>query len=267
MVRWIQSWLANRLAWVKVDGVRSEKRCFQQGLPQGSVLSPLLFLVYINDLVEELAESVQVSAFADDLAVWESSKKVQMCSEKVEWAAEVVCRWSDEWLMKVTVEKCSATLFSMDVKDATMEQLVVRMRGQVLKRELRPVFLGVMFDSKMVFHGQVERVIKKAEVGVRLMGKLAGKIWGWRKDLLKMTYLALVRSILLYGSAAWAPWVSKTEWEKVERVQLKAARIISGVLRSSPSDAVLAEAGLSSVKNVAESRWVSQMELCMSGGR
>ena len=262
LVRWTQSWLANRMMWVKVEGTRSKGRFFQQGLPQGSVLSPLLFLIFINDLVEQLRARVEVSAFADDLAVWHSSRSRGLSTTTVEWAAERVAKWSDEWLMEVAVGKCSATLFSMDAKDKDMGNLKVRMRGESLKVEKSPTFLGVEFDGQLRFHGQVHKVVKKAEKGIVLMRKLAGKEWGWNKRLLRSTYVSLVRSNLLYGSAAWAPWVSKTLWEKVEGAQLKAARVIAGVMRSAPREAVLAEAGLPSVKKVAKGLWMGQLEKC-----
>ena len=263
MVRWVQAWLANRMAWVKVDGVRSKSRKFQQGLPQGSVLSPLLFLVYINDLVEELAEGIQVSAFADDIAVWHTGRTARACRKRAQWATNVVERWSEEWLMRLSTAKCSVTLFSNDRRDVEMEGMEVRMAGQELKKEKKPCFLGVTYDVGMTFGKQVERAVGKAKQGVRLLRRLAGRDWGWRKELLRVTSMALVGSTLLYGSAAWGPWVAKSVWEKLERVQLEAARIVGGTLRSAPREAVLTEAGLSEVRRMAEGLWMAEYEKCL----
>ena len=263
MVRWVQTWLSNRLVWVKVDGVRSRRHLFRQGLPQGAVLSPILFLVYVNDLVVKLSERVEVSAFADDLAVWKSARNVAVCRRELQWASDEVSSWCKQWLMQVSVEKCSVTLFSLDRRDAEMRELSVSMNGSELRREKLPCFLGVKYDVGLRFQEQVEKVVTKARKGVNVLRRLCGKVWGWSKSLLRATYVALVRAVLLYGSAAWAPWVSSTLWEKVERVQLEAARVVGGTLRSAPREAVLAEAGLCTVKRVAEGLWMDELEKCL----
>ena len=218
MVRWVQVWLSNRLAWVKCDGVRSKARLFQQGLPQGSVLSPLLFLVFVNDLVESLAERVEVSAFADDLAVWHTARTVEEGRERLQWAAGRVERWCEEWAMTVSVGKCSVTLLSNDRRDREMTGLEIQLSGREVQKEQFPCFLGVVFDASFTFRRQVDKVVQKAEKGVRLLRRLAGSDWGWGKSLLRVTSLAVVRAVLLYGSAAWAPWVAPSVWERVERV-------------------------------------------------
>ena len=261
VVRWVQEWLKNRLYWVRVEGVRGRRKLFRQGLPQGSVLSPLLFLVYINDLVERLAGGgVGVSAFADDLAVWATGKGVEEGRRRVQWASDAIVDWSREWLMQLSVSKCSVTLFSCDVRDREMRELSVFVLGSELRREKSPRFLGVTYDVGFTFREHVGRVVAKASAGVRLLRCLSGSDWGWGRALLRCTYYALVRSLMLYGSAAWAPWVSSTVWAAIERVQLAAARVVGGTLRSAPKEAVLAEAGLCEVRRVAESLWVCELE-------
>ena len=268
MMRWLQAWLSNRLYWVRVEGVQGRTRKFKEGLPQGSVLSPLLVLVYINDLVEGLAGAgCGVSAFADDLAVWATGKGVEEGRQRVQRASDIVSEWCREWLMTVSVGKCSVTLFSNDRRDCEMNELSVRMNGCELRREKSPCFLGVTYDVGFTFRGHVDRVVSKAAAGTRLLRCLAGSDWGWCSRLLRTTYVALVRSVLLYGSAAWAPWVSKSVWSMIERVQLDAARVIGGTLRSAPSESVLSEAGLCEVRRVAESLWVCELEKCLRAPR
>jgi ribonuclease HI len=262
MIRWLQVWLCNRLACVRVNDCRSKWRLFEQGLPQGSVLSPLLFLVYVNDLVVSLSERVSVSAFADDLAVWMRSRNVAECSAGLQWAADQVAAWCGRWYMKLAVDKCSVSLFSMNVKDASMEELRVVLNGCEVARELYPKFLGVVFDGRLCFRMHADRCAKKAGDRLRLLRKLAGSSWGWGKDLMRCTYVALVRSVLLFGVNAWGPWLSESGWECLERVQLQAGRIICGMLRSSPCESVLAESGLVPLRELADVSVVLDLDKC-----
>jgi len=262
LVRWLQVWLSNRIAWVKVNGIRGRRRLFAQGLPQGSVLSPLLFVVYIDDLLHRIPGDVHVSAFADDLAVWCSNKSVRTCSERLQRACDVVVSWCDEWMMKLAANKCSVSLFSMSQRDASMSELRVCLFGEEVAREKRPCFLGVTFDSKLVFQAHVDGVVAKARKRLNVLRKLAGCAWGWGKGLMRNTYVALVRSVLLYGVCAWGPWLSESGWLRLERVQYEAGRIICGMLRSAPCEAVLVESGLVELRKLARFQYVLEMDKC-----
>ena len=140
----------------------------------------------------------------------------------------------------------------------------MRLDGCELRREKSPCFLGVRNDVGFTFREQMDRVVSKAAAGTRLLRCLAASDWGWCRGLLRTTYVALVRSVLLYGSAAWVPWVSSKMWMAAERAQLAAARVVGGTLRSAPREAVLAEAGLCEVRRVAESLWLCELEKCFA---
>ena len=82
------------------------------------------------------------------------------------------------------------------------------------------------------------------------------------KKLLCVSYQSLVESILLYWISSWGPWVSNTQWGKINRVHLTGGRIIGGTMASAPKEAVLLEAGLVEIRKKAEERWVVELEKC-----
>ena len=164
--------------------------------------------------------------------------------------------------MKLDADKCSVSLFSMSPRDACMSELRVRLFGNEVARERTPCFLGVTFDSKLLFQADVDSIIAKARKRVNVLRKLAGVAWGWSKSMMRSTYVALIRSVLLYGVSAWGPWLCASGWLRLERVQLEAGRVICGMLKSAPSEAVLAECGLVELRRVAEVRWVLELDKC-----
>ena len=246
MFDWIRSWLCDRKGRVVVNGVEGRDRLFRQGVPQGAVLSPLLFLVYINDLTVTWPAEVRVSLFADDIAVWARANSVSAATQKVQLAADRIAEWSEEWLMTISVEKCETAVFSMDLKDAEAEPRVL-VHGCELSVVKNPTFLGVVYDRRLTFSDHVRKVEQKARERLRILRAVAGVRDGFRKELLVATYKGLVRSVLEYGSPAWMPWLSKGLMERLEKVQRETARRCSGLLASTPIDAVLAEAGLATL--------------------
>ena len=259
IIRWIQSWLANRKAWVEFDGVKGKTKTFSQGLPQGAVLSPTLFLIYINDVTENLPEDVKISLFADDIAVWASSKNIREASDLLQRAIDSINGWSKKWLMTLNIEKCEVSLFTLDQAQANTE-IKVSIEGKELKNNKFPTFLGITYDRRLTFSEHVRRVIEKCRGRNKMLYALGGTDWGFEKELMRTTYTTMTRSCIEYGSPAWMPWITKTDLDKLERVQHEAARKITGLLQSTPTEAVMMEAGLNTVKNRAQTAAVIAIE-------
>lgn len=223
---------------------------FLQGLPQGAVLSPTLFLVFINDVVNTVGTDTTVSLFADDLAVWSSSTSIETARTNVESACNSIAEWSNEWLMQLSIDKCEISLFSMDAKHAD-KRPEVRIGDELLGFNPTPCFLGVTYDRRLTFGPHVQRTVAKTKKRITMLKALSGTDWGFGKDLLTTTYVAMIRSQIEYGSPAWMPWIGKGNMEKLERIQLEAARKITGALKSTPTEAVLAEANLPKIEDRA----------------
>ena len=94
-----------------------------------------------------------------------------------------------------------------------------------------PTFLGVTYDRRMTFGTQVKKVCQQMLRQINLLRVVGGTIWGWQKQDLRTIYIATQRSVAEYAAAAWTPWLSSSNIEKLERTQLQAARVITSAPR------------------------------------
>eukprot|EP00971_Amphidinium_carterae_P104071 2061062-Amphidinium_carterae.2 len=117
LVNWLRSFLQDRLARVRVEGDTSPYAHLWAGLPQGSVLAPILFLVYIDDLVKALPPSVKAVLYADDIALIASAETVDACSHVLTKAMHSLFDWCAKWHMQVDVSKSTCTLFSLNAME------------------------------------------------------------------------------------------------------------------------------------------------------
>ena len=114
LARWTQSFLSDRRACVAFQNHRSRSFGVRRGVPQGSVLGPVLFFLFINDLPASLPFFVSCSFYADDLAIWFSSPSVPTAVEATQGALFRLERWSEYWCFPLNPSKCKASLFSVD---------------------------------------------------------------------------------------------------------------------------------------------------------
>jgi ribonuclease P/MRP protein subunit RPP40 len=187
------------------------------GVPQGSILGPLLFLIFVNDLVDRLAsKSLQL---ADDLKISRKIETVEDCLA-LQNDIDMLVNWCTENRIKLNVKKCSvltttlkpnALLFKYDVG------------GDELTRVTSKKDLGVIFDNKLNFNEHIDAITRKA---YRMLGFIFRSCKRFRNPQSLITlYNAYVRSQVEYCSVVWSP-IYQNSIDKIERVQRKFTRML-----------------------------------------
>ena len=232
-VKWIYHFLNNRQARVKFNGSTSTSRQLHQGLPQGSVLSPLLFILYINNLAKILPANTINCLFADDVSILASHTDKNKALAEVQSAVDIVVDWCAKWKLRLNASKSEVSFFSNWTKDAKWEP-TININNTPIKFEPNPVLLGVTLDRQLTFSPHTAIVAERVSNKAKLLAALSHSEWGWHKDTLKSVYLTSIRSVIDYAGPAWQPWIGDTNKGLLERAQNKALRRISGQHVGSP---------------------------------
>lgn len=230
MYQWTKSYLHNRRARVSVDGRCGQKVLLRQGVPQGGVLSPSLFILFINDIVAELPRGVHAALYADDLVLWCSEEYATTATYRIQIALENVAAWAESWCVTINREKSTATLFTLSTKAKPGK---LTLGNATLRYEDQQTYLGVTFDKRMTWKHHINQAEGKARRKLNIMRKLAGTTWGATDKILKSVYQGTVRPHLEYGSNSWRT-AAKTHLQTLDKVQNQALRIITGAMKTTP---------------------------------
>ena len=124
-VQWLYKFLQNRQARVRYDGTLGKSKQIHQGLPQGSVLAPLLFLFYINNLADLLPDFNINAMFADDVSILASAPKKEDAVRKAQTAVDVVVKWSREWKLNLNADKSEASFFTTASHEIKFKPVII----------------------------------------------------------------------------------------------------------------------------------------------
>ena len=120
LILWISEWLNDRKAKVKYGGEMGKCRRLKAGVPQGGVLCPLLFIIFVNDIMkytETNNHKGNYSIFADDLTIWATTKKELDLNSILQKMVDTVTKWADTWHMKLNVNKCCCMRLTQNPKE------------------------------------------------------------------------------------------------------------------------------------------------------
>ena len=157
MTHWLSDFLVDRVLKVCVNDFLSDKISPIAGVPQGSVLSPLLFLIYVNDLTKPHNRQNSKSQFADESALWAASKNVQFAAKLLRKDLRKLAKWCAKWRIKLNPQT-KAIIFSRSSLARNSEP-ILKLYGERLKIYPQVKFLGITFDSKFTFQQHFEEIL------------------------------------------------------------------------------------------------------------
>ena len=238
---WFQDFLSARSQRTVVGASISDALPISAGVPQGGILSSLLFIVYVNDLPAAILKG-EANLFADDTSVYVAHKDTQCLQHHLQAAVDEVQLWMFTWLVSVNALKSAVMVFRTPrMARPSISKLVC---GDVIKQTSVHRHLGLHLDECLTWSAQVSHVTSKASQRIGLLHRLCHKL---SSVIIRAIYLATVQPITDYACLVWGPGLRKGDSTRLERVHRRAARLMSGTkLADNVShELLLARAGLS----------------------
>ena len=232
---WIEQWLTDRRQRVVVDGEVSNWKSVLSGIPQGSVLGPILFLIYINDLDDSITSNIL--KFADDTKLF---RKVNTDGDKQHLQNDLdrLVKWSEKWQMLFNFGKCKC----LHIGHRNLN-VNYKMGDTVLGTTVKEKDLGVTISADMKVSEQCGIAASK---GNQILGLIRRNITYKGKKLIIPLYKAIVRPHLEYCIQAWRPY-RKKDIDTLERIQRRATKMIPE-LRDLSYEERLKECGLTTLE-------------------
>ena len=142
LCRWLSDFLVGRVIQVKIEGFLSPKVYPKEGVPQSSNLSPLLFLIYVNDIPNLIHHQTNKSQFVDDAGQWTVSKNIDLAAEYLQRDLDKLARWCAKWRIKLNPEKTKVVIFSKS-RSAIRTEPALSLYGDLLSYYRHIKFLGI----------------------------------------------------------------------------------------------------------------------------
>ena len=202
---------------IKIEGFLSPKVYPKVGVPQGSNLSPLLFLIYVNDMPNPSHHQTNKSQFEDDADQWALSKNIDLAVEYLQRDLDKLARWCVKWRIKLNPEKTKVIIFSMS-GSAIRAEPALSLYGDFLLYYPHIKFLGITFDNRITFTKQFEEILEHCNNKFHRLRILVDKNWGPSPATILQIYKQCVRPTFEYGIVSTIT-VSESVINKIQIVQ------------------------------------------------
>ena len=206
-----------------------------KGVPQGGVLSPLLYIFYVSEILNKVSSRILISQFADDIAVFSSNlNSLQKATQTIETN-----------LVHVGLDLApqKSVLINFNNLNILPGETEITIGNHTIKSSESTRFLGVIFDYKLTFNGHVNKLHSKCLKSLNILKYLQGIWWGADPSTLLTAYISFIRSIIDYACFIYFP-TRKNITNKLEQIQFAAIRLALGFRKTTPTNILLAESKL-----------------------
>ena len=244
---WVKAFLSNRSTKIRMPEGISDRILTPTGIPQGSPISPILYLIYNADLIEEYRNRVTSNGWVDDVCFMAKGDSERETTQKLRSA----CHKADLWARthaSVFDPKKYALVHFVNTREIDPQYTPLSLQGHtVTATRTAERYLGYWLDPTLDFHHHREKAVAKAGVSLQALRSLAGSTWGASLSAMRRIYQAVVIPQMLFGVSAWyqpmliSKMKARTISRPFEHIQKRAACLISGAFRTTAAEALNTE--------------------------
>ena len=238
VIRWITYMLHNREITITLDEACITEK-ITAGCPQGGILSPLLWNLVIDDLLDMWNDKhSHMQAYADDVTVLHTSRHLDDLYSQAQETLNEVEAWAEDRGLKFSHTKTEIVIFSNKRRLAT-DQYQLTFYGNPMDIGKSVKYLGIIIDTKLSWKNHINMIWKKANSIIMQCKRIIGVTWGVNPRQVKWIYTSIVRPILSYGCVVWINALSiKQNCTKLEKVQRLAIKLMTGAYPGTPLSAM-----------------------------
>jgi len=217
----IVSYLKDRTFQARINATLSAKQTMNFGLPQGAVLSPLLYLLYTHDI----PETVMTATFADDTLLISQEDNINEAVSHLQDAANTITAWFVKWRLALNPTKTEAKIFSLrSQRDQNIAPITINGQNITWRAPNEPVrYLGLLLDTRLTWRPHIYRTLQKANSQFRKLYPILNKNTPLKYNCISLIYKSLLRPILTYGCQVWYG-ASSIHTNKLDSFQNKTLR-------------------------------------------
>ena len=197
ILSFVSDFLNDRSIKVRIGSPLSRSHKLENGTPQGSVISPFLFLIMIND-IEVPENNTRLSLYVDDSATWKTGSNLTSFVRDVQTYVDKIVKCFNNWGFKLSADKTVAIRFTKR-RNTRLDEVKLYVNGKAIKMQTTVKFLGVIFDHHTSWRAHIDYVADRCNKRLNLLRVMAGTRWGASKSVLLIVYKALIRSVMLFS--------------------------------------------------------------------
>ncbi|KAK9876130.1 hypothetical protein WA026_011247 [Henosepilachna vigintioctopunctata] len=237
-VKLIHSYLSDRTIRIKQNDAFSEPFTPRAGIPQGSTIAPILYLIYTHDMPHPVSILSQISLFADDTAIWTTARTSAKCSRIMQRQLDAYSAWAVKWRITPNPNKTQSILFhhfnySISPK-FSKNDVHLSLWGENLRLQDEIIYLGVTFSKYNSWNVDLAKTLKKVRNRANLLYALRGRIRGCDPRTLLNTYKAYIRPVITYRCLLYST-LQKRLVRSIESCERAICRSIFRLHRQYPS--------------------------------
>lgn len=247
MLNYLTNFLKNRKIQVRCGNIVSTLRDTHQGIPQGSVLSPLLYKIGINDISMCFDNtSTSYVLYADDIAIWNRNIDMYASTRMINISMILLHRYLMERGLKISLNKTKRIIFKN--KKNFVRSVDIKIENTLIEQVKTHKYLGIILDQNLNFTEHIKQRQNMVNRRINFLRYISGQNWGANRKILTTVYKTTIRSVIEY-QAHLMNNITPQQNKQLEKLQNRCLRIITGAVKSTPAASLQADTNIPSIQH------------------